>query len=144
MKYDITNTSYESQPKLVLCPSQDKIGDIDSQRLQSLDDIIICLYLNEINISFLFLCIPNPLFNFYVHFLFATLKKYRWNHISMNWETYHSIANGFFMEILKTILADWNVVSLLMYTVTNEINSEFCPQPIRVGHILNETISSFG
>ena len=59
----------------------------------------------------------------------------------MNWETYHSIANEFFVEILKTTLADWNVVSLLMYTVTNEINSEFCPQPIRVGHILNETIS---
>ena len=62
----------------------------------------------------------------------------------MNWETYHSIANGFFMEILKTILADWNDVSLLMYTVTNEINSEFCPQPIRVGDIFDQTISFYG
>ena len=62
----------------------------------------------------------------------------------MNWETYHSIANGLFMEILNTTIADWNVVSLLMYTVTNEMNSEFCSQQIRVGQILNETISSFG
>ena len=62
----------------------------------------------------------------------------------MNWENYHSIANGFFMEILNTTIADWNVVSLLMYTVTNEMNSEFCSQPIRVEHILNQTISSFG
>ena len=48
------------------------------------------------------------------------------------------------MEILNTTIADWNVVSLLMYTVTNEMNSEFCSQQIRVGHILNQTISSFG
>ena len=48
------------------------------------------------------------------------------------------------MEILNTTIADWNVVVIEGYTVTNEMNSEFCSQPIRVGHILNETISSFG
>ena len=62
----------------------------------------------------------------------------------MNWETYHSIANGFFMEIFNTTLADWNVVVIDGYTVSNEMNSEFCSQPIIVGHIFDETISSFG
>ena len=54
VRYDVTNTSLECRNKLEFCPSQDKIGVIDSNRLQSLDDIIICLYLNEIIISFLF------------------------------------------------------------------------------------------
>ena len=48
------------------------------------------------------------------------------------------------MEILNTTIADWNVVVIERYKVTNEINSEFCSQPIRVGQTLNQTISSFG
>ena len=37
-----------------------------------------------------------------------------------------------------------NFVLSERYKLTNEMNSEFCSQPIRGGHILNETISSFG